>query len=123
MLTNVGGLALLLFFVYAVLGVHLFGELNANQVNLNRHTTFADFGSAMLTLVRVATGEDWTYIMCATLPTHPHRATVCPSPHPPPSHRITPSQEKETEKRLPTPQSHVGLVSHRLWPPRTLPAI
>ena len=60
MLANVGGLTLLVFFVYAVLGVSLFGALSSNQTHLNRHSNFNDFGSAMLTLLRVGTGEDWT---------------------------------------------------------------
>ncbi len=51
----VGLLLLLLFYIYAVLGVFLFRG--------NDPTHFSDLGTAMLTLFRVATLEDWTDVM------------------------------------------------------------
>lgn len=62
-LLNIFGLTALVFFMYAVLGMNLFGALNTNQENLNRQANFSSFGLAMLLLLRVATGDDWTFIM------------------------------------------------------------
>lgn len=62
-LLNIFGLTALVFFMYAVLGMNLFGAVNANQENLNRQANFSSFGVAMLLLLRVATGDDWTAIM------------------------------------------------------------
>ena len=61
-LLNVGSLLLLLFFIYAVLGVFLFGEVQL-QEDLNVHANFSHFGIALLTLFRIATGEGWEAIM------------------------------------------------------------
>ena len=54
-LMNVGALLLLVFFVYAILGVNLFGKVNRHQEHLNRHANFKNFGWAMLTLFRCET--------------------------------------------------------------------
>eukprot|EP00240_Pyramimonas_obovata_P000215 CAMPEP_0118927358 /NCGR_PEP_ID=MMETSP1169-20130426/4846_1 /TAXON_ID=36882 /ORGANISM="Pyramimonas obovata, Strain CCMP722" /LENGTH=1618 /DNA_ID=CAMNT_0006869105 /DNA_START=431 /DNA_END=5287 /DNA_ORIENTATION=+ len=62
-LINVGALLLLVFFVYAILGVNLFGKVNRNQTFLNRQANFSNFGWAMLTLFRCVTGEAWNGIM------------------------------------------------------------
>lgn len=62
-LLNIFGLTALVFFMYAVLGMNLFGAINTNQSSLNRQAHFSSFGVAMLTLLRVATGDDWTLVM------------------------------------------------------------
>lgn len=62
-LLNILGLTSLVFFMYAVLGMNLFGTVNAEQDTLNRQANFSSFGISMLTLLRVATGDDWTNIM------------------------------------------------------------
>jgi len=54
-MSYVGVLLFLLFYVYAVLGVFLFRD--------NDPFHFGDLGSAMLSLVRVVTLEDWTDVM------------------------------------------------------------
>uniref|UniRef100_A0A3Q3AI39 Voltage-dependent T-type calcium channel subunit alpha-1H-like n=1 Tax=Kryptolebias marmoratus TaxID=37003 RepID=A0A3Q3AI39_KRYMA len=63
---NLGLLFMLLFFIYAALGVELFGKL-CNENNpcegLSRHATFENFGMAFLTLFRVSTGDNWNGIM------------------------------------------------------------
>uniref|UniRef100_A0A3Q2Y463 Ion transport domain-containing protein n=1 Tax=Hippocampus comes TaxID=109280 RepID=A0A3Q2Y463_HIPCM len=63
---NLGLLFMLLFFIYAALGVELFGKL-CNDSNpcegLSRHATFENFGMAFLTLFRVSTGDNWNGIM------------------------------------------------------------
>ncbi|KAM3863913.1 voltage-dependent T-type calcium channel subunit alpha-1H [Diretmus argenteus] len=68
---NLGLLFLLLFFIYAALGVELFGKLECNENNpcegLSRHATFENFGMAFLTLFRVSTGDNWNGIMKDTL--------------------------------------------------------
>uniref|UniRef100_A0A4X2LDL6 Calcium voltage-gated channel subunit alpha1 H n=1 Tax=Vombatus ursinus TaxID=29139 RepID=A0A4X2LDL6_VOMUR len=67
---NLGLLFMLLFFIYAALGVELFGKLG-NEDNpcegLSRHATFTNFGMAFLTLFRVSTGDNWNGIMKDTL--------------------------------------------------------
>ncbi|KAG3258868.1 calcium voltage-gated channel subunit alpha1 H, transcript variant X1 [Ictidomys tridecemlineatus] len=68
---NLGLLFMLLFFIYAALGVELFGRLECTEDNpcegLSRHATFANFGMAFLTLFRVSTGDNWNGIMKDTL--------------------------------------------------------
>ena len=61
-LLNVGALLMLFLFLFAVLGVTLFAEVKL-QDNLDTHANFSDFGYAILTLLRVATGEGWVGIM------------------------------------------------------------
>ncbi|XP_008048411.1 voltage-dependent T-type calcium channel subunit alpha-1H, partial [Carlito syrichta] len=68
---NLGLLFMLLFFIYAALGVELFGRLECSEDNpcegLSRHATFTNFGMAFLTLFRVSTGDNWNGIMKDTL--------------------------------------------------------
>ncbi|KAM9792186.1 voltage-dependent T-type calcium channel subunit alpha-1H-like [Neosynchiropus ocellatus] len=68
---NLGLLFMLLFFIYAALGVELFGKLECSEDNpcegLSRHATFDNFGMAFLTLFRVSTGDNWNGIMKDTL--------------------------------------------------------
>ncbi|KAL2100766.1 hypothetical protein ACEWY4_002527 [Coilia grayii] len=68
---NLGLLFMLLFFIYAALGVELFGKLKCSSDNpcegLSRHATFENFGMAFLTLFRVSTGDNWNGIMKDTL--------------------------------------------------------
>ncbi|KAK5856529.1 hypothetical protein PBY51_008118 [Eleginops maclovinus] len=68
---NLGLLFMLLFFIYAALGVELFGKLECTEDNpcegLSRHATFENFGMAFLTLFRVSTGDNWNGIMKDTL--------------------------------------------------------
>lgn len=89
---NLGLLFVLLFFIYAALGVELFGELgecvrllpeiseafmlctcchvfiavcNVDYPceGMSRHATFENFGMAFLTLFQVSTGDNWNGIM------------------------------------------------------------
>jgi hypothetical protein len=57
-LVNVGSLLLLLFFIYAIMGVQSFGSLG-NEETLTVHANFRTFGVALLTLFRISTGEGW----------------------------------------------------------------
>nr|XP_031829681.1 voltage-dependent T-type calcium channel subunit alpha-1G isoform X6 [Nomia melanderi]XP_031829682.1 voltage-dependent T-type calcium channel subunit alpha-1G isoform X6 [Nomia melanderi]XP_031829683.1 voltage-dependent T-type calcium channel subunit alpha-1G isoform X6 [Nomia melanderi] len=68
---NLGLLFFLLFFIFAALGVELFGRLECNDdmpcQGLGEHAHFSNFGMAFLTLFRVATGDNWNGIMKDTL--------------------------------------------------------
>ncbi|KAF0300394.1 Voltage-dependent T-type calcium channel subunit alpha-1I [Amphibalanus amphitrite] len=68
---NLGLLFFLLFFIFAALGVELFGRLECKEEypcqGLGEHANFRNFGIAYLTLFRVATGDNWNGIMKDTL--------------------------------------------------------
>ncbi|XP_074649472.1 voltage-dependent T-type calcium channel subunit alpha-1H-like [Tubulanus polymorphus] len=68
---NLGLLFFLLFFIFAALGVELFGRLECSHEHpcegLGMHAHFENFGMAFLTLFRVATGDNWNGIMKDTL--------------------------------------------------------
>ncbi|XP_031353487.1 voltage-dependent T-type calcium channel subunit alpha-1G isoform X1 [Photinus pyralis] len=68
---NLGLLFFLLFFIFAALGVELFGRLECSDRHpcqgLGEHAHFSNFGMAFLTLFRVATGDNWNGIMKDTL--------------------------------------------------------
>ncbi|CAH0564653.1 unnamed protein product [Brassicogethes aeneus] len=67
---NLGLLFFLLFFIFAALGVELFGRLDCKFTpcqGLGEHAHFENFGMAFLTLFRVATGDNWNGIMKDTL--------------------------------------------------------
>lgn len=55
---NVAALGVLLFFMFAVMGVKLFGKVKIGepQEQLSEHANFKSFGSAMMTLLRMSTG-------------------------------------------------------------------
>ena len=61
-LLNVGALLLLIFFIYAILGVFLFKDIYNGEI-IDSYINFSNFGYAMLTIFKVSTGEDWSKIM------------------------------------------------------------
>jgi hypothetical protein len=61
-LANVGVVLLLIFFVFAVMGMSLFGSIKWGTY-VNRHANFTSFPVALLTLFRMITGENWNGIM------------------------------------------------------------
>jgi len=61
-LFNVGSVLFLFFFIYAVMGMNLFGVVRDGEV-LGRHANFKNFPEAMAALFRSATGERWNGIM------------------------------------------------------------
>jgi len=61
-LVNVGSLLLLLFFIYAIMGVQSFGHVAVGE-SIDAHTNFFNFANALLTLFRISTGEGWEGIM------------------------------------------------------------
>ncbi|KAK2147919.1 hypothetical protein LSH36_529g01025 [Paralvinella palmiformis] len=80
---NLGLLFFLLFFIFAALGVELFGRLECSEIypceGLSKHAHFQNFGMAFLTLFRVATGDNWNGIMKDTLREGCDSELVCPS--------------------------------------------
>jgi hypothetical protein len=60
-LINVGGLLLLILYMYAVLGMILFGEIMRNGI-MNAYINFENFFNALVTLFTVATGDSWNAI-------------------------------------------------------------
>jgi len=59
---NILSLLLLVFFIYSILGVFILHTVKSGEV-LDEYTNFNNFGMAMMTLLRIATGEDWHLIM------------------------------------------------------------
>eukprot|EP00058_Branchiostoma_floridae_P010048 XP_002595536.1 hypothetical protein BRAFLDRAFT_64590 [Branchiostoma floridae] len=70
---NLGLLFFLLFFIFAALGVELFGKIDCTSnverpcSGLGLHANFKNFSMALLTLFRIATGDNWNGIMKDTL--------------------------------------------------------
>ena len=63
-LANVGGLLLLLLYLYSVLGVYLFADVKRNGI-MTEVINFENFGNAFLTLFIISTGDAWDQIMDA----------------------------------------------------------
>ena len=59
---------MLIFFIYAVLGVFIFGEITRGEV-IDEYMNFRNFGMAMILLLRISTGEEWNMIMYDTMKT------------------------------------------------------
>ncbi|TRY54896.1 hypothetical protein DNTS_011010 [Danionella cerebrum] len=59
----------MLFFIYAVIGMQVFGKIAmVDGTSINRNNNFQTFPQAVLLLFRCATGEAWQQIMLACLP-------------------------------------------------------
>ncbi|XP_058855858.1 voltage-dependent L-type calcium channel subunit alpha-1D-like isoform X1 [Acipenser ruthenus] len=59
----------MLFFIYAVIGMQMFGKVAmVDNTQINRNNNFQTFPQAVLLLFRCATGEEWQEIMLACLP-------------------------------------------------------
>mmetsp|Transcript_3541 Transcript_3541/g.12709 ORF Transcript_3541/g.12709 Transcript_3541/m.12709 type:complete len:1714 (-) Transcript_3541:989-6130(-) len=61
-LVNVGSVLFLFFFIFAVMGMNLFGYVKM-QENITRHANFRNFPNALMLLFRMATGESWNALM------------------------------------------------------------
>ncbi|XP_072402632.1 muscle calcium channel subunit alpha-1 isoform X5 [Diabrotica undecimpunctata] len=67
-------LIVMLFFIYAVIGMQMFGKIESNDMvtptSISRNNNFGSFFQAVLVLFRSATGESWQEIMmdCADTP-------------------------------------------------------
>ncbi|KAJ8707344.1 hypothetical protein PYW08_010596 [Mythimna loreyi] len=61
-------LIVLLFFIYAVVGMQLFGKVLPDRDVVNSNNNFKTFGGALMVLFRSATGEAWQDIMMELSP-------------------------------------------------------
>uniref|UniRef100_A0AAQ4NQL7 Voltage-dependent N-type calcium channel subunit alpha n=1 Tax=Gasterosteus aculeatus aculeatus TaxID=481459 RepID=A0AAQ4NQL7_GASAC len=70
----------MLFFIYAIIGMQVFGNIDLNEETaINLHNNFQTFFQALTLLFRSATGEAWHEIMLACLSNRPcdvHSGTV-----------------------------------------------
>ncbi|XP_023674747.2 voltage-dependent R-type calcium channel subunit alpha-1E-like isoform X1 [Paramormyrops kingsleyae] len=58
----------MLFFIYAIIGMQVFGNIKLNdETHINQHNNFKSFFSALMLLFRSATGESWQEIMLSCL--------------------------------------------------------
>ena len=57
-LANVGGLLILFLYIYSIMGVFLFAEVKI-EAPLHDNVNFENVAIALLTLFRIATGENW----------------------------------------------------------------
>ncbi len=64
-MSNIGALLFLFIFLYSVLGMTFFAKVKLVGA-LDTHANFQSFGLAMLTLIRMSTGESWHEIMYAS---------------------------------------------------------
>uniref|UniRef100_A0A672LRP0 Voltage-dependent L-type calcium channel subunit alpha n=1 Tax=Sinocyclocheilus grahami TaxID=75366 RepID=A0A672LRP0_SINGR len=67
-LPHVALLIVMLFFIYAVIGMQMFGKIAlVDGTEINRNNNFQTFPQAVLLLFRVATGEQWPKVMLASM--------------------------------------------------------
>eukprot|EP01062_Namystynia_karyoxenos_P001522 TRINITY_DN1051_c1_g1_i1.p1 TRINITY_DN1051_c1_g1~~TRINITY_DN1051_c1_g1_i1.p1 ORF type:complete len:2267 (+),score=738.59 TRINITY_DN1051_c1_g1_i1:119-6919(+) len=68
-IANIGAFLLLLFFIYAVLGVNLFALVRRGTTpsGLSYHANFESFPNALFLLFRIVTGENWNQVMHDTM--------------------------------------------------------
>ncbi|XP_074500500.1 calcium channel, voltage-dependent, L type, alpha 1S subunit, b [Sebastes fasciatus] len=67
-LPHVALLIIMLFFIYAVIGMQIFGKVSlADGTHINRNNNFQTFPQAVLMLFRCATGEAWQEVMMASM--------------------------------------------------------
>jgi len=57
-LANVGGLLLLLLYLYSIIGVYLFAEVKRSGI-LGDNLNYESFASSFITLFSIATGDSW----------------------------------------------------------------
>ncbi|CAN7994074.1 unnamed protein product, partial [Ixodes hexagonus] len=62
----------MLFFIYAIIGMQVFGNIGFDpDTELNRHNNFQSFFQSLILLFRCATGEAWQAIMMACVKGRP----------------------------------------------------
>ncbi|KAJ8285684.1 hypothetical protein GJAV_G00029740 [Gymnothorax javanicus] len=62
----------MLFFIYAIIGMQVFGNIELNdETGINHHNNFQTFLQALMLLFRSATGEAWHEIMLSCLSHRP----------------------------------------------------
>ena len=63
---NLFMLFLLLFFIYAAIGVELYGKIDCDRLDcehFGRHVNFQNFGMSLLTCFRIFTGDNWNELL------------------------------------------------------------
>ena len=55
---NIGGLLVILIYLYAILGVNLFADIKLVEP-MNEVMNFQSFGNSFLLLIKLATGDGW----------------------------------------------------------------
>ncbi len=101
----------MLFFIYAVIGMQLFGKIkldeNTGESEITRHNNFRSFPRALMVLFRSATGESWQEIMISI-----QTAKHCdPASRPPRSERDTAPESCSSWAAIPYFISFVALCS------------
>lgn len=66
-LLNVGALLFLVYFIYSILATYIFKDIVGGQRINNTYANFLDFSTAIVTLFRCSTGEDWYLFMSDTV--------------------------------------------------------
>ncbi|CAG0883529.1 unnamed protein product [Cyprideis torosa] len=62
----------MLFFIYAIIGMQVFGNMIFDpETNINRNNNFRNFIAALLLLFRCATGENWQAVMLSCIKGRP----------------------------------------------------
>ncbi|XP_017780350.1 PREDICTED: voltage-dependent calcium channel type A subunit alpha-1 isoform X5 [Nicrophorus vespilloides] len=62
----------MLFFIYAIIGMQVFGNIAENPLeSINRHNNFRNFIQGLMLLFRCATGESWPSIMLSCIKGQP----------------------------------------------------
>jgi len=61
-LVNIGGLLLVFIYMYSILGMIIFGNIQRNGI-MNDYLNFENFSNAFITLFTVATEDTWTVTM------------------------------------------------------------
>ncbi|KAG8447469.1 hypothetical protein GDO86_014818 [Hymenochirus boettgeri] len=73
----------MLFFIYAIIGMQVFGNIAlSDETSINRHNNFRTFFQALMLLFRSATGEGWHEIMLSCLSNRPCDPRSGDSKHP-----------------------------------------
>ncbi|KAL1507101.1 hypothetical protein AB1Y20_007957 [Prymnesium parvum] len=82
-LFNVFCLLVLLMYIYAVVGVYAFWDVNPMSARFldDRYVNFEEFGTAVLTLFRSVTGESWNGIMHDLMINDFTNPRQCVAPH------------------------------------------
>ncbi|KAI5610402.1 voltage-dependent R-type calcium channel subunit alpha-1E isoform X6, partial [Silurus asotus] len=72
----------MLFFIYAIIGMQVFGNIKLNgETHINQHNNFKTFFGALMLLFRSATGESWQEIMLSCLGGQKCEADLSLIPH------------------------------------------
>ncbi len=59
---QVGALLMLVLYIYSYMGVLLFGTMKRGEA-LSEHANFSNFPIALLTLIRLATNDNWNDLL------------------------------------------------------------